>query len=979
MKSNRRNPARCLSVLLCLLSLIYSLPTLSLPAKSAEAERTAYAKPTDEINMNTLYGEKSELEDFSEIRWTGSDHVKSINITQYSGGTKCILASADTTRRRTLGMSRPFEQIDISGYSEISFAFLVLGTSDAEQSLRVSFVSGGTEYVYSVNIPSNGWYTVFCDVSDFSVKLLESVTVYTTSADQNAFVTSIAISSLMCGDTPHAVYAKRFSAIGITGGEISEDRITVKADDNAKAEIKADALIPDSFDISSAVAMRFTLEGLEGAKVSIGISDSPADRNPQYSEVGSVTVSDSSSSYAVVFTSSIKIVSWKMSFSAVSSVKETFSVKSVSFTVDGNGDGNAAQTPSSETLGTLPKCRFSYSDDSTVITVSGSLTHDSTVKYINDKLALYSVPAWESEIENFDEPLMEMEISTNFTFKVTLSDYPEAAAQKFAVAIITESGPVMLSSPSYPSPPQTAYLNTKEKKPLIVSAESKSDIFLSGASAVIAEVPLDQLIRTSPSPDGKLAAWGDSYFFLNSEILSSLDFYTSFCKNAGISVYFRIFSSTDMFISSPGQNVNANYFSLSVSDEEKASMLCAAVDFLSSRYSPAGYICGYPVNVITENSSDDFPNIFAYLKEQANVINTVYSVAASKNPMTRMIIPVDDCSSRKVNEISGNSDTVYNAETCVSVLDHFITLSGNTSWIVLLSISEMSQPNTVKSISASVEGGGFIGTAVYYDKVSDSISAVPMYQAISRGFDSAAAYGMKLAGMTGENNLAENVVTKDPDIHPLPYSFGERGTFSIWDFTRSFSSYSWTSSSNASRITTQISPALTEVSELTACRALHLSLVAETGGEECAVAAVPRKMNLSSCPYIEFILTAEGDGEMRSFTVTVGDSEKRYSYPVTIPAGEAYSVICTVEGNFSPEYFAVVYDEDEKLNLEIASVKALSKTFGDDELSSLVLLSQDTDAEKNSSTTPDYILAAKITAAVLSIVIFLLLTRKKRT
>ena len=135
-------------------------------------------------------------------------------------------------------------------------------------------------------------------------------------------------------------------------------------------------------------------------------------------------------------------------------------------------------------------------------------------------------------------------------------------------------------------------------------------------------------------------------------------------------------------------------------------------------------------------------------------------------------------------------------------------------------------------------------------------------------------------------------------------------------------------------------------------------------------------MNLSSCPYIEFILTAEGDGEMRSFTVTVGDSEKRYAYPVTIPAGEAYSVICTVEGNFSPEYFAVVYDGDEKLNLEIASVKALSKTFGDDELSSLVLLSQDTDAEKNSSATPDYILAAKITAAVLSIVIFLLLTRK---
>ena len=64
MKSNRRNPARYLSVLLCLLSLIYSPPILSLPAKSAEAEQTAYAKPTDEINMNTLYGENPSLRIF---------------------------------------------------------------------------------------------------------------------------------------------------------------------------------------------------------------------------------------------------------------------------------------------------------------------------------------------------------------------------------------------------------------------------------------------------------------------------------------------------------------------------------------------------------------------------------------------------------------------------------------------------------------------------------------------------------------------------------------------------------------------------------------------------------------------------------------------------------------------------------------------------------------------------------------------------
>ena len=200
----------------------------------------------------------------------------------------------------------------------------MLGTSDVEQSLKVSFVSGGTEYVYSVNIPTNGWYTVFCDVSDFSVKLRNPLPYIQPHRIKNTFVTSIAISSPCAEIRRTQVYMKRFPQSGITGGEISEDRITVKADDNAKVEINADALIPDSFDISSAVAMRFTLEGLEGAKVSIGISDSPTDRNPQYSEVGSVSVSDSSSSYAVVFSSSVKVVSWKMSFSAVSSVKKRF-------------------------------------------------------------------------------------------------------------------------------------------------------------------------------------------------------------------------------------------------------------------------------------------------------------------------------------------------------------------------------------------------------------------------------------------------------------------------------------------------------------------------------------------------------------------------------------------------------------------------------------------------------------------------------
>ncbi len=86
----------------------------------------------------------------------------------------------------------------------------MLGTSDVEQSLKVSFVSGGTEYVYSVNIPTNGWYTVFCDVSDFSVKLPNPLPYIQPHRIKNTFVTSIAISSLMCGDTPHAVYAKRF-------------------------------------------------------------------------------------------------------------------------------------------------------------------------------------------------------------------------------------------------------------------------------------------------------------------------------------------------------------------------------------------------------------------------------------------------------------------------------------------------------------------------------------------------------------------------------------------------------------------------------------------------------------------------------------------------------------------------------------------------------------------------------------------------
>ncbi len=284
--------------------------------------------------------------------------------------------------------------------------------------------------------------------------------------------------------------------------------------------------------------------------------------------------------------------------------------------------------------------------------------------------------------------------------------------------------------------------------------------------------------------------------------------------------------------------------------KKKASMLCAAVDFLSSRYSPAGYICGYPCKCYNGKFLRRFPEHFCLSQragecDKHRVFRRGIEKSDDKNDN-----PVDDCSSRKVNEISGNSDTVYNAETCVSVLDHFITLSGNTSWIVLLSISEMSQPNTVKSISASVEGGGFIGTAVYYDKVSDSISAVPMYQAISRGFDSAAAYGMKLVGMTGENNLAGKCHNEGSGYTSA--SLQLRGSAVLFNlglhkilqlvFMDIFIQRVENNNADKPRAHGGIRTRVPCASSFTRC--------GDRRRRMRAVAAVPRKMNLSSCPYI---------------------------------------------------------------------------------------------------------------------------------
>lgn len=945
------------------MGILLLLPLFCVPSVCADdtGNLRAWVKPTEEIDTSSLYKNSLTLDDFSENLWESPRTSDTLSITKYFEEIPCLLAVADNPKNRSLHLSRKFNYEDISGYSEVCFSLLVLGTQDSPVSVKIGFSMWGHELSFSASVLANERYTVFCDLSQYTGEDLMGMSVSVESDTQSDYISSAVISDAVCTKTSHSDIAERFCAFDISAGKITEEGI-VLTPENGSVFLKADAfLTPFTWGTdAAAVTFSFRIKGLQGARMSIGISDKSSKATVNYTESASLTLSDATDTYAVSFLSYTPIYSWALSFSEIAA-KGDITIELVD--IDLFPFGESVRYDSS--LGSVSRIRLLNTEEAKTVSVEGSITRDAAIKYIDKKLGLYAIPVWGDAKEILNgEPLAETDISTSFSFKLDASKYPEATVSPLCVAVLADEGAICISNPEYPSPPKLTHKNNTNTNPLILSGESEEDVFLANAGSAVIDVSLNDILLSSSSPDGKLAAWGDTYVFLKNKTVSDLDTSVEFFRRTGISVIFRLTASEEPIITDKNDRTNsAHTHSLDVSQKENALSLCAIINYLSQRYEPQGFICS---SELRARSLADSKDMLEILKSRADLMRLVYSVASQHIDGVNIILPLDS----SVGITDTDPDTRREVSVISSASALLLSLRGNMPWSYMLRVTDSTPADIQKTAATSASLTWGTSSVIVCASVPDDTDFAEYRNALFEKFPDSWGYFIDTPSPS-----AVKSETIEPQINPLPWDGPWLGSFSIWDFSGSFSTDTWVCPLDKSKITTQVSVLLSEFSSLSSLRALHLSMKPEGDGVCVAAGSLAQPLNLINCPEIEFTVAAQTDsGEEAEFSIVMGNSDKRYEYPIKLTSGGAYSVLCTVDPDFSPEYFAVISDS-ESLTLEISSVSARSRTLDDSALSESVLMSAPTQtAEAPAENEYMYTIPALI--ALAPCIIFVLLSKK---
>lgn len=944
------------------------------PARSEETVYTAFTKPSQEVDSELLYKNSRVLDDFADIgTWEQSDSVKSITKSTYSGGTSCLLASADGDRQRSMSVSRELHDdgavygIPTEGYRELSFSFLALGSTELSYELRVTLSSENAEAVYTANLIPNDWQDVFLDLDMLGGQRLCAISVTVTGENAEAYVTSAALSSLALGDVSHSELARRYSALYVYGGEITENAVRVTPKEQS-ATVRAEALIPGSaVPAQSTVMITLTVRGIGYAKLSVLTSASPAWRESEYTEMTSLTVTSDTDTYVCCFTQKDKLTSWALSFSGISTVQDDcFYIESVSIIL--GADTGGEESRADETLGKVTRCTCSGTD---FVQIAGTVSHSAAVEYIDGKLSLYMIPGWQSTDSALSgEPVLTSNVSTEFVFKLPLETFPTAPGCRFAVVLTKDNKKAVIADTVRPA--VSSALVQAQLPKLIVSSDRDDDVFAYGAQALAIDVNLSKLIRPTNESGTRLVIWGDSFFYFNQSILSSITAKTEFYTACGMKYYFRLICSTDKYAAASG--IAAASYAIDVSDRLNYDMTAALVSFLSDRYSPAGYILGDRLNVGDRNASLRFKDMFSLMKQSADSARLIYSIASQKNPHTVVILPFEAVSELPAATNTKSTPSVHSAVSCAALADMYISAQGDVpvKWAALVYADSQSATD-VPSQSASSRASGYLGAAI-----APRDGEKTTYAELSQAFPNALFYSLSLGADVSETLEVQALV---PEVRRMPYSGDSfAGSLYLWDFRRSFSTEKWVCS-GTSTLTTGISTPLTEVGELLSCRALRIDLHSESEGEDAALiasAALPSDLTLSGCRYVEFRLAAFAPSGEAEFEIHLGDSSGRWYYPVRVPDSGAHSVLCRLPDGVSPTYFSLSARAKDGVTVELGEVLAHSDTLTSEELQNKALRN---DTAQTSPREEHRELLLRIAVAVitgLSIVVFAALNRIHR-
>ena len=967
MKRGIEKAKRIAAALSALLLVFCSVPFFVSPAL-AEETYPAFTKPSLEVDSDALYKKSEVLDDFSSVdAWTGSDSVKSVERSTYTGGADCVLLKADGENAQSLSVSRGFEGEDGAGvpsvgYDELSFSVVFGGDGEG---YTLSAVIGTTvgDRTYECAISPDVGTDVFLDLTDVGGAGITSFALTVTSDDAKYAVSYAALSALVIGDVSHSQIAERYSALYVYGGEITDEGIKVTPKDGS-ALVRAEAVLPTGAKSAASTAMiSLTLRKVGYAKITMLTSSYPAWRKDDYREMTSLTVTSETETYVFCFDSPDKIASWALSFEGLSTTDTDYClIEDVTLSFG----GSSGEKDGYSGLGTVTKC--AYSADGT-IAVSGTVLHDAVVDHINGSIGLYMIPAGKSvEKALAGEPAVTADISTSFTFKIDTREFPTASACRFAVALIKDGTAIPIDAPVWPSP-SSAFIQDKLPD-FIALSDSVADTFELGAGAAVIDLDVSKLIRPPNDTNSRLVSWDNLIFYFSQSVLSAIGEDTAFYKAAGIDLYFRILCSTDRFSAAPG--TTGEYYAADVSTESGGKMMAAIVDYFSERFSPAGYIIGSRLNVQKKNMTQSFTDAFTLMEKTADCARLVYSVALRYDPYTVVILPFEAQPDETDDAAAANKNAAgHSAITCTALADYYISRDSTPiRWASLVAADETSSDD-IPSQAATNHGSGFIGTAI-----TPADDEATSFEELKKRFPLALFY----AASVGESEESFEVGGDAPAVFELPESDGSyTGSVTLWDFSRSFSADSFVLSTGRS-LSTGACPVFSEIYKRDSERVLYLDL--SQAGEDtthvAAAAPLAEGVDLEDCRAVEFRLAAFSDGESSPIAIHMGNASTRLRYDVTLENAKACSVVCRLPAGVTPSYFAICAEADDGVSVRLSSVNALSDTLDGEALATAVFRTAETESEtgENPNERNFQLLIAVVSG--LTVAVFVGLNRRNR-
>lgn len=604
-------------------------------------------------------------------------------------------------------------------------------------------------------------------------------------------------------------------------------------------------------------AARLKIGGGSG-NVTLSLSQNGKD----YFTVGSTVLSPDRSEYLFEITDSPSPASYKLEFSGTSADVSLVGVDFIKLIVP--------ESSASADLGRITKCTLS--DECKTLIVSGTVTRDTAIEYIDSDICLFGVRTWESVAGvMLADPIATLKMSTSFTF--TVPDIGDALMfSAYFTAIRSDDGYILLSDPEYPS------CETPRSNFPTVSAYgiTPAMAFASGFDGCVIDVNASDMLTSGTNLGNRVYTVNDSYFYLNSELLAQLDSTAEFLSRAGIAVVFRLDIS------------DARLRNLS---EHACKSVAASVSVLTERYSPSAII-------LCDNNKDR-----SYSAHDAKIFANMLRIATVAAGRTSVPVTI------AAELTSARSD---NAETRAWLLSH--ALSDLTRSQIRLIFTGVSANGTSLSeakalANAASDGGVSFEYTLCFSISGDETQTVMSWLANSTVKTAALSIGDAASPALDPESYEA--------IRDVSYDSAHDGVL-LWDFTHSYSTSGF-SGSDTNAISTKSSRLLEEYTKIPDCRALTALLSSRS---DLILASPERSLDLSSSPFVTFCIAAESDSPF-SLDIFFISGDTRTLFTASFDGTGVYTPTCDLSGlgvAGRVDRIAIVLSEGEDVTLGIATV-----------------------------------------------------------